>query len=60
MIDGSDIIFVMERKHLATLLGRFEPSIRSKTCVELDIPDNYHFNDPELVALLKDKLANYL
>lgn len=60
MIDWCDIIFVMERKHLAILMERFDLSIRSKTCVLLDIPDDYHFNDPELIALLKGKLANYL
>jgi predicted protein tyrosine phosphatase len=58
MIDRADVIFVMERKHKMLLQQRFD--ITHKQLIVLDIEDNYQFNDPELVAILKDVLKEYL
>jgi predicted protein tyrosine phosphatase len=58
MLDRADVIFVMERKHKTLLQQRFD--ITHKQLIVLDIEDNYPFNDPELVAILKDVLKEYL
>jgi predicted protein tyrosine phosphatase len=58
MIDHADVVFVMERKHQQLLKQRFD--IAGKQLIVLDIEDNYRFNDPELVAILKNALREYL
>lgn len=58
MIDRADVIFVMERKHKQLLSQRFD--ISGKQLIVLDIEDNYQFNDPELIELLKEALREYL
>ncbi len=60
LIDWADVIFVMERKHRDILKQRFASAIAGKEIIVLDIEDNYQFNDPELIALLQDALADYL
>jgi predicted protein tyrosine phosphatase len=60
MIAWADVIFVMERKHLQILKQRFSEHINGKNLMILDIEDNYQFNDPELIAILKASLQNYL
>ena len=56
----ADVLFVMERRHKQILMQRFSRALLDKELVVLDIPDDYQFNDPELVDLLKDKLEDYL
>jgi len=58
MLDWADVFFVMEGKHRDILKQRFRVS--SPKLVVLDIEDNYRFNDPELVAMLKIALEAYL
>lgn len=58
IIDRADVIFVMERKHRDLLRRRF--NITGKQLIVLDIEDNYHFNDPELIEILKEALRDYL
>jgi predicted protein tyrosine phosphatase len=58
MIDRADVIFVMERKHKDLLRQRFD--ITGKQLIVLDIEDNYQFNDPELIEILKEALREYL
>lgn len=58
MLDWADVVFVMERKHRDMVKQRF--NLPSQKLVLLDIEDNYQFNDPELVAMLKVALAEYL
>jgi predicted protein tyrosine phosphatase len=60
MITWADVIFVMERKHQQILKEFFPENISGKILVVLDIEDNYQFNDPELIAILKASLQNYL
>lgn len=56
----ADLIVVMERQHKARLTQRFGAELRGKRVVCLDIPDRYEYMQPELVALLKRKLAPLL
>jgi predicted protein tyrosine phosphatase len=58
LIDWADILFLIERKHLDIIKQRFQPD--KQTIVVLDIEDNYQFNDPELVEMLKAGLKKYL
>jgi predicted protein tyrosine phosphatase len=58
MINRADVIFVMERKHKQLLSQRFD--IIDKQLIVLDIEDNYQFNDPELVGILREALREYL
>ena len=60
LVEWADIIFVMEKTHRTKLQSRFRATLKSKRVVCLDIPDNYAFMDPALVALLKSKLAPFL
>jgi len=60
MIAWADIIFVMERKHRQIVKQLFPQDISGKKLVVLDIEDDYQFNDPELIVILKASLQNYL
>jgi predicted protein tyrosine phosphatase len=59
-IAWADIIFVMERAHRTKLSRRFRAELKDKRLVCLDIPDNYAFMAPDLVALLISKAAPLL
>lgn len=59
-IDWADVIFVMERAHRARLNRRFRDRLKGKRVVCLDIPDDYAFMQPELVALLEKKVGPHL
>ena len=50
----------MERRHADRLHEKFAPELRGKTIVTLRISDKYPFQDPTLVALLREKLATQL
>ncbi|WP_339915289.1 low molecular weight protein tyrosine phosphatase family protein [uncultured Brevundimonas sp.] len=60
LVEWSDIIFVMERAHRARLLRRFKPQLRRARVICLDIPDDYTFMQPELVALLEKRVGPHL
>jgi len=60
LVDWADIIFVMEKAHRAKIQRRFRLKLKSKRIVCLDIPDDYGFMQPELVALLERKVGPHL
>lgn len=59
-LDWAEIVFVMEKKHKAKLSEKFGRHLNGKRVVCLDIPDEYEFMQPELVALLETKAGRYL
>jgi predicted protein tyrosine phosphatase len=59
-IQWADIIFVMERTHRSKLTKNFQRYLKQKRVVCLDIPDDYDYMDPVLVALLKMKVLPLL
>ena len=59
LIGWADIIFVMERKHRALLLDRFPEALSERPIHCLDIPDDFAFMDPDLVASLESAVAEY-
>lgn len=60
LVEWADIIFVMEKAHRAKLQRRFRPQLKRARVVCLDIPDDYGFMQPELVALLEKRVGPYL
>ena len=60
LVEWADIIFVMERAHRAKLQRRFRAHLKRARVVCLDIPDDYAFMQPELVALLEKRVGRFL
>jgi predicted protein tyrosine phosphatase len=60
MIEWADMIFVMESRQRKVLQSRFGKALQGKHIVCLGIPDRYTYMQPELVALLRAKLAPFL
>ncbi len=60
LIDWADIIFVMEKKHKQRVSEKFREEASQKKIIVLDIEDNYHFMDAELVEEIKTKVESYL
>jgi len=59
-IEWADIIFVMEPIHKDKLAKAFGPLLRSKRISVLGIPDDYRFMQPELIALLKERVGRFI
>jgi predicted protein tyrosine phosphatase len=59
-IAWADLIFVMERSHRRKLSRQFQPWLKGKRVICLDIPDQYQYMQPELVDLLKRKILPLL
>jgi predicted protein tyrosine phosphatase len=60
MLDWADIIFTMDDEQRRSLERRFpsHPALPGLVC--LDIADDYGFLQPELVALLEERVALHL
>jgi predicted protein tyrosine phosphatase len=56
----ADVIVVMESRHQAKLRRDFGPSLKGKRIVCVDIPDDYDYMDPNLVALLRKREQRFL
>lgn len=59
-IEWADIIFVMEKRHRTKLSKKFKRHLNGKRVVCLDIPDDYDYMQPELIALLERKAGPFL
>lgn len=59
-IDWATIIFVMEKTHRSKLSQKFRRYLNNKKIVCLDIPDDYEFMNPVLIAVLKAKVGKFL
>ncbi|MBD1385739.1 protein tyrosine phosphatase [Mucilaginibacter rigui] len=58
LMDWADVILVMEYKHRDIVKQQF--NLQDKPVIVLNIEDDYQFNDPELVEILKLALADWL
>ncbi len=56
----AEIILVMEHRHARRLREMFGEALDGKTIHCLDVPDDFEYLDPELIALLRDRLAECL
>lgn len=59
-IEWANIIFVMEKVHRRRLASKFRQWLNGKQVICLDIPDEYTYMQPELVALLQAKAGRFL
>lgn len=59
-IRWADLIIVMEKSHRSRLNHKFKSALAGKRIAVLDIPDEYDFMDPALVALLKVRCTSYI
>lgn len=60
LLRWADVICVMEQKHKNRLVADFRRVLENKPLHVLDIPDDYCYMDPALVALLEDTVPNIL
>ena len=60
LIEWADIILVMEKTHKNKVSSKYNDLLKGKRLVVLDIPDNYECMQPELIQLLKSKVAKIL
>lgn len=60
LLAWADVVFVMERVHRSRLSQRFGAHLRGKRVVCLDIPDDFDYLDPQLVALLEARVPRHL
>ncbi|MBL0040578.1 MAG: phosphotyrosine protein phosphatase [Xanthomonadales bacterium] len=60
LLRWAELIFVMEPMHRDKLRQRFRAQLSNQRIVCLNIPDDYAFMQPELVALLKRKVMPHL
>jgi predicted protein tyrosine phosphatase len=56
----ADVIFVMEKKHLSQLREKYPEELANKRVICLNIPDEYHVMQPELVELLQAAVEPHL
>lgn len=59
-LEGVDIVFVMERSHQRKLRAQFGPYARNARIVCLDIPDDFDFMAPALVAMIETRVRPHL
>ena len=60
LLQWADIVFVMEDVHRNRLLEKFPDLASNRRIVSLGIPDRYEYMDPQLVRLLRTRVAKAL
>jgi len=60
LIEWADVVFAMEGHHRRRLMERFGKLLDSKRLVVLRIRDDYAYMQPELVRILRKKVAAHL
>ena len=59
-LEWADLVLVMEEEQRIEISKRFPKQYLQKRILSLDIPDIYHYNQPELIDLLKMKVEAIL
>ena len=60
LVHWAQLIFVMQPQHRDKLRQRFRDALTTQRVVCLNIPDDFAYMQPELVALLKRKVMPHL
>jgi predicted protein tyrosine phosphatase len=60
LIGWADVIFAMEKSHIARMRLKFAGAMDGKRVIALHIPDDYEFMQAELVDELEAKVAEHL
>ena len=55
-LEWADKIIVMEDEQRTEIAKRFPKQYMQKQILSLDIPDIFHYNQPELIEILKAKV----
>lgn len=56
-ISWADLVVVMEENQRTEIAKRFLKLYMQKKILSLNIPDNYYYNQPELIELLNYKMS---
>ena len=59
-LSWADTIVVMEDEQRKEIANRFPDIYMQKQILSLEIPDVYHYNQPELIDVLKAKVNKFL
>ena len=59
-LSWADLVVVMEDAQRGEIAKRFPKEYMQKRVLSLDIPDVYHYNQPELIKILKSKVNELL
>ena len=57
LVASADMIFAMENHHREHIRKKYKQRPPDNRIITLHIPDEYERGDPELVALLKEKIS---
>lgn len=60
LLEWADTVLVMEPHHKEKILQKYASVIKEEQILVLDILDKYHYMDPELIEILKEKMNAYL
>lgn len=60
LVASADVIFAMEPHHRDKIRKKFKKRPTDARIITLHIPDEYERDDPELIALLEDKVGGRL
>lgn len=60
LVEWADFIFVMEAVHRNKLHKRHRSALKDQRVIVLNIPDEYEFMDPALIARLKRAMEGWL
>lgn len=59
-LQWADRIFVMEKRHRQRLQENFPEEMQGKQVIVLDIPDDYHYMDPELIEEIEARVGEWI
>ena len=57
-LSWADTVIVMDEEQRREVAKRFPKQYMQKRILSLDIPDVFHYNQPELINILKSKINN--
>lgn len=60
LLEWAELVFVMEKMHRNKLARKFKPHLKNARVVCLDIPDDFEFMDPALIAILNQRIPRFL
>lgn len=55
-LSWADTVIVMDEEQMREVAKRFPKQYMQKRILSLDIPDVFHYNQPELINMLKSKI----
>ena len=60
LVGWADVIFVMEKKHADRVREAFGDFLSDRRLICLRIPDDFPYMHPELIELLRDRVAEHV